>query len=114
MVVCDRFADSTVAYQGAGRRLGVERVRELSDLATGRLEPDLTILVRVDPEVAIARGAEQDRFEREGIEFQRAVAAAYDGIAAGNPERVEVIDGDGDVEAVHARVMAAVRARARR
>lgn len=111
VVVCDRFADSSVAYQGAGRGLGVEVVRELCGLATGGLEPDLTLLVRVEPELAAGRGSEGDRFEREGIEFQRVVARAYDKIAENNAGRVVVVDGEGDVDEVHERVIAIVRDR---
>ncbi len=110
-VVSDRFVDSSVAYQGHARGLGVERVKGACELATGGLEPDLTLLIQVDPEVAAARGTEGDRFEGEGLEFQRAVAAGYDEIAAENPGRVAVIDGEGTEEQVHERVMTAIRSR---
>lgn len=113
-VVCDRFADSTIAYQGVGRGLGAERVEELNRLATDGLEPDLTVLLRIEPELAARRGGlGDDRFEREGIEFQRAVARAYDEIAEHHPERVAVIDAARDVDAVHADVIALVRERRR-
>lgn len=110
-VVSDRFADSTVAYQGVGRRLGVERVGRLNAIATGGLEPDRTVLVRIDPEAAAARpapGEPADRFEGEGIELQRAVARAYDEIAAGNPDRILVVDGEAPVAGVHRAVLAAL------
>ena len=113
-VVCDRFADSTIAYQGIGRGLGAERVEELNRLATDGLEPDLTVLLRIEPELAARRGGlGDDRFEREGIEFQRAVARAYDEIAEHHPERVAVIDAAREVDAVHADVIALVRERRR-
>ena len=82
-VVCDRFTDSTVAYQGAARGLGVERAREVCRVATDGLEPDLTLLLRIDPERAAGRDGDSDgdRIEREGIELQRAVTRAYDEIA---------------------------------
>jgi dTMP kinase len=113
-VVCDRFADSTIAYQGVGRGLGAERVEELNRLATDGLEPDLTVLLRIEPELAAGRGGlGSDRFEREGIEFQRAVAGAYDEIAQRHPERVAVIDAAREVGAVHADVIALVRERRR-
>jgi dTMP kinase len=113
-VVCDRFADSTIAYQGVGRGLGAERVEELNRLATDGLEPDLTVLLRIEPELAAGRGGlGGDRFEREGIEFQRAVAGAYDEIAQRHPERVAVIDAAREVDAVHADVIALVRERRR-
>ena len=111
-VVCDRFTDSTVAYQGAARGLGVERAREVCRVATDGLEPDLTLLLRIDPERAAGRdGDSGDRIEREGIELQRAVARAYDEIADGDPGRVVVIDAERDAEAVHSAIVAAVKER---
>jgi dTMP kinase len=113
-VVCDRFTDSTLAYQGAARGLGTEAVTELNRIATGGLAPDLTLLLRIEPGPAAQReGEAEDRFEREGLELQSSVAAAYDEIARREPERVVVIDAARDVDAVHAEVVAAVdRARA--
>ncbi len=111
-LVCDRFIDSTVAYQGVARELGVAVVEQLGEVVIGDCVPDLTLLLRVDPELARARRDDDaDRFESEGIEFQRRVAAAYDEIAERHPERVVVIDGDAEPAEVHARVLAAVRSR---
>ena len=110
-VVSDRFADSTVAYQGAARGLGVELVKRFSDAATGGLAPDLTLLIRIDPELAAQRSAGDDRFEAAGLEFQRQVAAAYDEIAAGDSGRVVTVDGTGTVEEVQERVMQEVSGR---
>jgi dTMP kinase len=110
-VVSDRFADSTVAYQGAARGLGVELVERFSDAATGGLAPDLTLLIRIDPEVAAERSGGEDRFEAAGLEFQRQVATAYDEIAARDGGRVVTVDGTGSVEEVQDRVMKAVRSR---
>lgn len=119
-VVCDRFADSTVAYQGAGRDLGVERVGAANALALAGCVPDLTVLLRIEPDDAASRGQQrlaagakdgEDRFEGEGIGFQRAVAVAYDEIAAADPERVVVIEAGRPVPEVHAEVLASVRAR---
>jgi len=110
-VVSDRFADSSVAYQGAARGLGVGEVISLTDAATEGLWPDLTVLLRVDPEVGLGRADGDDRFESEGLELQRAVAQAYEEIAKVASDRVAVVDGDGTVEEVHERVMAAVRDR---
>ena len=83
-VVCDRFVDSTVAYQGGARGLGVELVERLSDAATGGLRPDLTLLLRIDAEAGRGErsGGRRIASRREGLEFQRAVAAAYEEIAA--------------------------------
>jgi dTMP kinase len=108
-VVADRFADSSVAYQGAARGLGASEVITLTDNASDGLWPDLTVLLRVDPEVGLGRADGGDRFESEGLELQRAVAEAYDEIAKIAADRVVVVDGSGSVEAVHERVMEAVR-----
>jgi dTMP kinase len=119
-VICDRFVDSSVAYQGAVGGLGVEHVEEFNARVTQGLMPDLTLLLRVDPERAEARGQGRleageadgtDRFEREGRALQRGVAEAYDEIARRHSERIVVIDAEGEPEAVHARVMAAVEER---
>jgi len=111
-VVSDRFSDSSVAYQGAARGLGVGEVITLCDTATDGLWPDLTVLLRVDPETGLGRAAGDDRFESEGLELQRAVATAYEEIAMIAPDRVVAIDATGTVDEVHGRVMEAVRARA--
>ena len=111
-VVADRFSDSSVAYQGAARGLGVGEVIGLCDPATDGLWPDLTLLLEVDPELGLDRAAGEDRFESEGLELQRAVAEAYEEIAIIASDRVEVIDATGSVEEVRQRVMDAVRTRA--
>jgi dTMP kinase len=108
-VVADRFADSSVAYQGAARGLGVGEVISLTDNATDGLWPDLTLYLRIDPEAGLARADGLDRFEAEGLELQRAVAEAYDEIAQIASDRVVVIDAEGSVEEVHRRVMDVVR-----
>jgi dTMP kinase len=110
-VVSDRFSDSSVAYQGAARGLGVGEAIGLCDTATDGLWPDLTLLLRVDPEVGLARADGDDRFESEGLQLQRAVAEAYDEIAVIASDRVAVIDADGTVDEVHARVMEVVNER---
>jgi dTMP kinase len=108
-VVSDRFSDSSVAYQGAARGLGVGEVISLCDTATDGLWPDLTLFLKLDPEIGLGRAAGDDRFEQEGVELQRAVADAYGEIATIASDRVLVIDATGSVEEVHERVMAAVR-----
>jgi dTMP kinase len=111
-VVCDRFADSTVAYQGGARGLGVELAQQVSLAATNGMSPDLTLLLRVDPELAATRlSGEADRFEGEGLALQRAVADAYDQIAEREPERVVIIDATGKVAAVHGAIMEVVNRR---
>jgi dTMP kinase len=107
-IVCDRFSDSSVAYQGAARGLGVGEVIGLCEAATDGLWPDLTLLLKVDPEVGLGRAGGEDRFESEGLELQRAVAEAYEEIAIIASDRVVVVDATGSVDEVHARVMEAV------
>ncbi|MGH2973974.1 MAG: dTMP kinase [Solirubrobacterales bacterium] len=111
-IVSDRFADSSVAYQGAARGLGVGETISLTDAATEGLWPDITVLLHVDPELGLERAEGEDRFESEGLELQRAVAQAYEEIAKIASDRVVVVDGTGSVEAVHARVLDAIRAHA--
>ncbi|HET9164342.1 MAG TPA: dTMP kinase [Solirubrobacterales bacterium] len=110
-VVADRFADSSVAYQGGARGLGTSHVLSLVDQAIDGLWPDLTIYLKIDPEAGLARAEGEDRFEAEGLELQRAVAEAYDEIAIIASDRVVVVDAKGSVEEVHARVMEVVRSR---
>lgn len=107
-VVSDRFSDSSVAYQGAARGLGVGEAISLCDQATDGLWPDLTLLLRVDPELGLGRAGGSDRIEAEGLELQRAVAVAYEEIAQVASDRVVAIDASGSVEQVHERVMSAV------
>jgi len=110
-IVADRFADSSVAYQGGARELGTSHVLSLTDTVIDGLWPDLTVLLRVDPEVGLGRAGGEDRIESEGVEFQRAVAEAYEEIAKVAADRVVVVDAAGTVEEVHERVMAVVRSR---
>jgi dTMP kinase len=112
-VVADRFSDSSVAYQGAARGLGVGEVIGLCETATDGLWPDLTLLLRLDPETGLGRAESDDRFEQEGLGLQRAVAEAYEEIAVIASDRVVVVDANGTVEEVHQRVMEAVHERSR-
>jgi dTMP kinase len=110
-IVADRFADSSVAYQGGARGLGTSHVLSLTDTVIDGLWPDLTVLLRVDPEVGLGRAAGEDRLESEGVELQRAVAEAYEEIAIIASDRVVAVDASGSVEEVHERVMGVVRER---
>jgi dTMP kinase len=111
-LLLDRFVDSSLAYQGAGRGLGVEAVRAINELATDGLAPDRTLLVRVDADTRAARrdgrGEEPDRLEREGDAFFAAIAAAYDALAAADPERFRVLDGAQAPERVLAQALEAL------
>jgi dTMP kinase len=93
-VVCDRFVDSSLAYQGIARGLGVEQVLTLNLTVLGGLLPDRTFVLAVDAEAASARRADEpDRIEREGDSFQADVGRAYEELARRFPERVELLDG---------------------
>lgn len=110
-VVTDRFAGSSLAYQGYGRGLDLEEVRGLSAWATGGLWPDVVVLLEVPPEVAEARmGVARDRMEQAGEGFHARVAAGFRSLAADDPTWV-VIDGTGPPDDVAARVRAAVATR---
>ncbi len=116
-VVCDRFSDSTIAYQGVARGLGADKVESLCDIATRGVWPDLTLFLRLHPEVAAERiaaeGRAADRFEEEGLKLQKRVAEAYEEVAARHPERVRTIDASRPPDEVHASVVAELeRARA--
>lgn len=109
-VICDRYLDSSVAYQGGGRGLGEDRVRELSLTVTGGLLPDRTFLVLLDPETAASRsGGDHDRIERAGGGFMQAVADAYRTLAAREPDRVVAIDGDREPDLIAGEIREHVR-----
>ena len=110
IVVSDRFLDSSLAYQGAARGLGVDEVEAINRFATGGVLPDLTLLLSIDPTAAAARPGEPDRFEGEGADLQRRVLAAYEELAAADPGRWRRVDGDRPPEEVHADVLAEVEA----
>jgi dTMP kinase len=113
-VVCDRFVDSTVAYQGDARGIDVALVQTLNAAAIRGCMPDRTVLLRTDIATAVERARDRcdapisDRFESEGEEFQDRIAAAFDRIAAAEPERIIVVDATGTVEEVHARLLKAL------
>jgi dTMP kinase len=107
-VVSDRFAGSTLAYQGYARGLDVEELAALSRWASDGLEPDMVILLDVPAEVAAARlGRELDRMEAAGAEFHVRVAEGYRSLASADPKQWRVVDGAGTVAEVEARVLAA-------
>jgi len=110
VVVSDRFLDSSLAYQGAARGLGVEEVERVNNFAVGGLVPDLTILLEIDPAAAAARAGESDRFEDEGRQLQERVQAAYSSLADAHPDRFVRVDADRDSDDVHTDVVAAVEA----
>lgn len=123
IVLCDRFTDSTEAYQGGGRELGSEAVLELHRLLASNLQPDLTLLLLPSLEASLARarrrnqrvqeqaGADENRFEQEKDAFYSRVWQKYREIAAREPARVALVEGDLSIDQVHERVVAAVSAR---
>jgi dTMP kinase len=112
VVLLDRFVDSSLAYQGAARRLGVEQVRAINSFAIGGLVPDRTLLLRIPPADGRARQqgreGELDRLEREDEEFFVAIAAAYDELARAEPRRIRTIDARQSPEQVLGDALAAV------
>jgi dTMP kinase len=109
-VVCDRFLESSLAYQGVGRGLGVDAVARANELAVARCVPDLVVVVDVPPELAIARRGAADRIEAEDQNFHLRVASGYRELRDRWPERVRMVAGVGAPAEVHARVLAEVDA----
>ena len=109
-VISDRYLDSSVAYQGAGRGLGVEAVLQLNLSAVGGLLPARTILVALEAAAAAERmGGDRDRIERDGLELQQRAADAYRELAARYVDRYVVVDGAAGVDEIAAHVWRAVR-----
>lgn len=125
IVLCDRFTDSTEAYQGGGRQLGSETVLELHRLICGNLQPDLTFLLLPSFNASLTRarrrntceeaqtGKNENRFEQEKNAFHHRVWEKYHEIAAREPNRVVLIEGDLSIEAIHKRIVVAVSERLR-
>ncbi|HKZ16145.1 MAG TPA: dTMP kinase [Geobacteraceae bacterium] len=120
IVLCDRFTDATIAYQGFGRELDLPLIEELNRLATGQVQPQLTILIDCPVEIGLSRaisridsttGAREERFELESVQFHRRVRDGYLRLAAENPDRFIVIDGNRNIEGVEETINDAVLAR---
>jgi len=111
-VICDRYVDSSVAYQGAGRELGIDRILDLNLAAVGGLLPDRTFLLELDPdEVSTRIQRHFDRLEREGDDFRARTAAGYRELAARFPERVVVLDATRPADELAEEVYGALRVR---
>jgi dTMP kinase len=110
VVLCDRFYDSTTAYQGYGRGLPLEDVIELNEIGAGGLEPDLTIVLDIDPSLGLSRATAggADRLEAEEAVFHERVREGFLRIADSEPDRVVVVDATGEPAEVAARVLGAV------
>lgn len=117
-VICDRFTDATYAYQGGGRALNMESIRQLETIVQGALRPDLTLLLDAPVEQALRRaqkrniGIAQDRFEAERAEFFERVAAVYRDRAAAEPQRIAIIDATQAPDAVTGQITAVLKGRA--
>jgi dTMP kinase len=110
VVICDRFIDSTVAYQGFGRGLNVELINQLNGLATHNIKPDLTILLDINPEQGLGRAKSGDKIEAEGSKFQAKVRAGFLELAGAEPKRFTVIDaGNNNIQEVHQLVLEAIK-----
>lgn len=111
-ILLDRFVDSSLAYQGTGRRLGINEVAAINAFATGGLQPDRTLLLRIDPALGRARqddrGEQPDRLEREADDFFEAIAVGYDMLAEAEPQRIRVLDASADAPAVLTQALAAL------
>ncbi|AGY60106.1 dTMP kinase [Gloeobacter kilaueensis] len=98
IVLCDRFSDSTVAYQGYGRRLDLALIERLNRIATGGLTPDLTFWLKLDARTGLERRRDPDRFEAESLAFHRRIEAGFAELALRHPERIRLIDASLSVE----------------
>jgi dTMP kinase len=110
-VLCDRFTDATYAYQGAGRHMRDDLIRDLELIVQGSLQPDLTIILDIPVQIGLARASERsapDRFEQEQLEFFERVRNRYLQIAEDNPQRCVVIDASLNLEGVQAQITEAL------
>jgi dTMP kinase len=109
IVLCDRFIDSSIAYQGCARGLGAETVARLNTFAVNGVTPDLTLLLDLPPEIGLARQTDHNRMEAQGLEFLRRVREGFLLQAQNYPERFHVLDAQNSVEALHATIYDHVR-----
>jgi dTMP kinase len=100
VVLCDRFTDSTIAYQGFGLGLPIEKLMQLNDTATFGLAPNLTILLDIDPEIGLKRSQRKTVFERRSLEFHERVRYGYLWLASREPHRIKVVDASQPLESV--------------
>ena len=118
IVLADRFTDSSLVYQGCGRNLGVDTIAALERIACRGLKPNLTLLVDIDAETSLARARARNlaqphcetRMDDQSIEFHRKVYEAYHALAAREPERVKLVDGRADADAIERQVWSIVSA----
>lgn len=106
IILCDRFIDSTVSYQGYARKQDINQINKLNEIATGGLKPDLTIVFDIESTIAQKRlQGEKDRLEKEGLEFHKALRFGYLELAKKEPDRIKVINADDTIENIHKKVI---------
>lgn len=106
VVLCDRYTDSTLSYQGYARKQNLETIEKLNEIATDGLKPDLTIVFDIDSLLAQKRlSGEKDRLEKEGLEFHKALRLGYLEIAKKETKRIKVISADDTIENIHKKVV---------
>jgi dTMP kinase len=110
VVISDRFLDSSLAYQGGARGLGIDDVERINRFAARGLRPDLTFLLEISASEAALRAGESDRFEDEGAELQEAVLSAYERLIESDPGRWRRVDATRSPDEIHAEVVAEVEA----
>jgi dTMP kinase len=108
IVITDRYVDSTLAYQGAGRSLDATELEQLAEIATGGLRPDLTVVLDIDPVDGLGRAGDHDRIEAEPLDFHQRVREHFLGLASADPEHYLVVPATGDVDTIHAAIRRAV------
>ncbi len=110
-VLCDRYNDSTIAYQGVGRGLGIEEVTKLCQFATNSLEPNLTLYLDLDPQVGLRRvQTSKDRIEAEGLPFHEKIRSAFHALAKKNPKRLRILDANQSKELLLKNALEAIHA----
>jgi dTMP kinase len=111
VVITDRFSDSTIVYQGHGRRIDLKLIHFIESIVTEGLRPDITLLLDLDVETGLKRNRginKSDRLELEDIEFHKRVREGYLEIAGKQPERIKLIDASGSIEEVHNKIVSVV------
>lgn len=111
IVICDRFIDSSIAYQGYGRRLTPTYIKQLNELAIGSIQPDLTLFLDLNPALGISRKKKDtalDRMEQEKLEFHQRVYDGYIALCEANPGRIQRIDASGEISSIHKAIVQAL------
>lgn len=108
IVICDRYIDSTVAYQGYGNGIDLELIHQMNKLAIGGLIPDITFLIDIDVETGLRRQQQWNRMERKNVEYHKRVREGFLAEARHHPERILTLDASQDIETVHQQILQTV------